>query len=196
MLMNWKQRELNLKIVYYGPALSGKTTNLEQIYARVNPKHRGELVALKTSEDRTLFFDFLQLELDKIGSFTLRVSLYTVPGQTYYEASRRLVLRGADGIVFVADSTPGRLAANLMVWKNMHTHLTELNLPLTKIPIIVQFNKQDISGALTPQFIGKVLRLNGLPTFSAVAKHGDGIFPTLQAAIRNTVKQVQHEVAI
>src|SRR5512135_1756022 len=104
MFINWQLRELNLKMVYYGPALSGKTTNLEQIHARVDPKRRSELVSLKTHEDRTLYFDFLQLELGKISGFTPKIHLYTVPGQTYYEASRKLVLRGADGVVFVVDS--------------------------------------------------------------------------------------------
>ena len=109
MFINWQRRELNLKIVYYGPALSGKTTNLEQIHARTNPERRGELISLKTNEDRTLYFDFLQLELGKIGSLTPKIHLYTVPGQTYYEATRKVVLRGADGIVFVADSSAQRL---------------------------------------------------------------------------------------
>lgn len=116
MFINWQQRELNLKIVYYGPALSGKTTSLEQIHARITPARRSQLVSLKTHEDRTLFFDFLQLELGKIEGLTPKIHLYTVPGQTYYEASRKLVLRGADGVVFVVDSSENRLADSLISW--------------------------------------------------------------------------------
>ena len=117
MQINWQLRELNLKIVYYGPAMSGKTTNLEQIHARVDPAHRSDLVSLKTHEDRTLYFDFLQLELGKINNLTPKIHLYTVPGQSYYEASRRLVLRGADGVVFVANSAPECANANMVAWQ-------------------------------------------------------------------------------
>src|SRR5512135_2889742 len=113
MFINWSSREFNLKVVYYGPAMSGKTTNLEQIYKRMDPRRRSDLVSLKTSEDRTLFFDFLQLELGKIAGLTPKIQLYTVPGQVYYEASRRIVLRGVDGLVFVADSAINRLNENL-----------------------------------------------------------------------------------
>src|SRR5512141_1581578 len=123
MFINWSRRELNLKIVYYGPALSGKTTNLEQIYKRMDPKRRSEMVSLKTSEDRTLFFDFLQLELGKVAGLTPKIQLYTVPGQVYYEATRKLVLNGVDGVVFVADSQPGRLKDNLESWRGLHEHL-------------------------------------------------------------------------
>ncbi len=130
MLINWQSRQLNLKVVYYGPAMSGKTTNLEQIHARVDPNRRSELVSLKTSEDRTLFFDFMQLELGKICGLTPNIHLYTVPGQSYYEASRKLVLRGADGVVFVADSTAGRINENRKSWQDMIVHLEELKSSL------------------------------------------------------------------
>ncbi|HHJ06029.1 MAG TPA: gliding-motility protein MglA [Anaerolineae bacterium] len=191
MFINWQLRELNLKIVYYGPALSGKTTNLEQIYARVNPKQRGELISLKTAEDRTLYFDFLQLELGKISGLTPKIQLYTVPGQSYYEASRKLVLRGADGVVFVADSSARRHTANLEAWKGMKTHLKELNIPYDKLPLVVQFNKQDLPEAIPPPVMKKLLKVNGHPTFDAIAIEGEGVFKTLKAITGMVVKSVR-----
>lgn len=195
MHINWQLRELNLKIVYYGPALSGKTTNLEQIHARVDPAKRSELVSLKTHEDRTLFFDFLQLELGKIGTLTPKIQLYTVPGQAYYEASRKLVLRGTDGIVFVADSASNRLKDNVESWKSMLSHLDALQIPFSSLPLVVQFNKQDLPNALRPDTLKMLLRLNGQPTVSAVAMRGDGVFDTLKLITRNVIAQVQREMA-
>lgn len=195
MFINWQRRELNLKIVYYGPALSGKTTNLEQIHTRTNPERRGELISLKTNEDRTLYFDFLQLELGKIGSLTPKIHLYTVPGQTYYEATRKVVLRGADGIVFVADSSAQRLKDNLELWGNMKSHLTALNISPAEIPIVVQLNKRDLPGAVPPQILKNLLRINGYPTFESVAREGQGVLDTLKAIINETVKSIQREIA-
>lgn len=195
MHINWQMRELNLKIVYYGPALSGKTTNLEQIHARVNPKQRSELVSLKTNEDRTLFFDFLQLELGKIGSLTPKIHLYTVPGQAYYEASRRLVLRGADGVVFVADSSVRQVSANVAAWKNMHSHLTSYKIVPQELPTVVQFNKQDLVDALPDTVMRRLLKVNGRPTFNAVAIQGNGVFDTLKAITRAVVAEVQRCMA-
>ncbi|MEW5867697.1 MAG: ADP-ribosylation factor-like protein [Chloroflexota bacterium] len=195
MHINWQLRELNLKVVYYGPALSGKTTNLEQIHARVNPAQRSELVSLKTHEDRTLFFDFLQLELGKIGGLTPKIHLYTVPGQTYYEASRRLVLRGADGVVFVVDSAAPRLHENLESWKNMLTHLRSFDIDPQGMPIVVQLNKQDLYNALKPPAIRTLLHLNGLPTVEAVAMNGQGVLETLKAITRAVIAQVQRQMA-
>ncbi len=195
MHINWQLRELNIKVVYYGPAMSGKTTNLEQIHARVDPKRRSELVSLKTHEDRTLFFDFLQIELGKIGSMTPKIQLYTVPGQTYYEASRKVVLRGADGLVFVADSARNRMNDNLESWKNMFTHMTSLDISIAHMPIVVQFNKQDLPNALNPEMLKAMLRINGLPIFPAVALKGEGVFDTLKCITRSVVSQVQREIA-
>jgi small GTP-binding protein len=195
MHINWQLRELNLKIVYYGPALSGKTTNLEQIHARVDPTKRSELVSLKTHEDRTLFFDFLQLELGKIGTLTPKIQLYTVPGQAYYEASRKLVLRGTDGVVFVVDSASNRLKDNVESWKSMLSHLESLQIPVAKLPLIVQFNKQDLPNALKPDMLKMLLHLNGQPTVSAVAMRGEGVFDTLKLITRNVIAQVQREMA-
>lgn len=195
MHINWQLRELNLKIVYYGPALSGKTTNLEQIHARVNPAQRSELVSLKTHEDRTLFFDFLQIELGKIGGLTPKIHLYTVPGQSYYEASRRLVLRGADGVVFVADSAALRIGENMEAWRNMQAHLCSFHLDPQQIPTVVQLNKQDLPDALKPQALSYMLRTNGFPTIEAVALKGQGVLETLKAITRGVIAQVQKEMA-
>ncbi len=194
MFINWQLRELNLKVVYYGPALSGKTTNLEQIHARINPQRRGELISLKTAEDRTLYFDFLQLELGKISGLTPKIHLYTVPGQSYYEASRKLVLRGADGVVFVADSAANRTADNLESWKNMKAHLASLNLS-SDIPLVVQLNKRDLPNAMPAPLLRNILHINGLPTFESVAVRGQGVFDTLKAIINGVVKNVQRETA-
>jgi signal recognition particle receptor subunit beta len=195
MHINWQQRELQLKIVYYGPALSGKTTNLEQIYARVDASHRSELVSLKTHEDRTLYFDYLQLELGKIGNLTPKILLYTVPGQVYYEASRKLVLRGADGVVFVADSRPDRIDANRESWETLHQHLASFDPPMTGIPIVVQFNKQDLSNALSEAVLKAMLHIHGLPVYPAVAVNGEGVFDTLKGITRNVITQVQRVMA-
>lgn len=195
MHINWQLRELNLKIVYYGPALSGKTTNLEQIYKRVDPQRRSELISLKTHEDRTLFFDFLQLELGKVGGMLPKIHLYTVPGQTYYEASRRVVLRGADGIVFVADSDPARLKENRQAWADMYKHLRTLNIPEQSLPIVVQFNKQDLRNALSPATLRVMLNVNNLPILPAVALTGEGVLETLKTVTRGVMAMVQQQVA-
>jgi len=195
MFINWQLRELNLKVVYYGPALSGKTTNIEQIYAKVNPKRRGELVSLKTQGDRTLYFDFLQIELGKINGLTPKIHLYTVPGQAYYEASRRLVLKGADGVVFVADSAPKRFKANRIAWRDLHVHLKSFDLSIDSLPVIVQFNKRDLDNAVPIPLLNKGLRLNGkCPTFNAIAAEGEGVFDTLKTTIGKVVKRVHQEM--
>ena len=193
MFINWQLREMNLKIVYYGPALSGKTTNLEQIHARVNPKQRGELVSLKTKQDRTLYFDFLQLELGKISGLTPKLHLYTVPGQSYYEATRKLVLRGADGVVFVVDSDPKRLKANWDSWQSLQVHLTELKIPFTTLPLVVQFNKRDLPRTIPVPYLRKMLQLNGSPAFEAAAIQGQGVFNTFKSIVNKVIKQVQQE---
>jgi signal recognition particle receptor subunit beta len=191
MFINWQLHELNLKVVYYGPALSGKTTNLEQIHARIDPKRRGNLVSLKTSEDRTLYFDFLQVELGKINGLTPKIHLYTVPGQSYYEASRRLVLRGADGVVFVVDSDEKRLGDNLRAWMDMKNHLNQLGTPVTHMPVVIQFNKQDLPDALSTLVLRKMLNMGSYPSFAAVANDGQGVFDTLKAIINGVILSVQ-----
>ncbi len=195
MFINWQSRELNLKIVYYGPALSGKTTNLEQIHARIDPKRRGELVSLKTHEDRTLFFDFMQLELGKIGGLVPKIQLYTVPGQVYYEASRRIVMRGVDGIVFVVDSSASRLNDNLESWASMKMNLAALNIPMKNVPIVVQLNKRDLPTALPLVTLTSVLPISGYTRLEAVAFQSKGVFDTLKAIVNAVVTSVQHEMA-
>jgi hypothetical protein len=193
MFINWQLRQINLKIVYYGPALSGKTTNLEQIHLKIDPTRRGDLVSLKTYEDRTLYFDFLQLELGKINGLTPKIQLYTVPGQAFYEASRRLVLRGADGVVFVADSGANRINENLESWQNMKKHLVTLELSPDTLPTVVQLNKQDLPNALPPAFLQNILNCQKYKTTTAVANIGTGVFDTLKAIISSVVANIQRE---
>ena len=195
MFINMKCRQINLKVVYYGPALSGKTTNLEQIHARIDPSRRGELISLKTAEDRTLFFDFLQLEIGKINGFTPNIQLYTVPGQSYYEASRKVVLKGADGVVFVVDSSSKRRKENIESWNNLHQHLEELNIPLSRLPLVIQFNKQDLEDALSPRILTRALKARAYPAFSASANVGSGVFDTLKAIINGVISSVQRDMA-
>ncbi len=194
MHINWQLRKLNLKIVYYGPALSGKTTNLEQIHKSVDPKRRSNLVSLNTHQDRTLYFDFLQLELGKIAGLTPQLHLYTVPGQTYYEASRKMVLRGADGVVFVADSSARCLRNNLKAWHQLKVHLAALGMDMETFPVVVQFNKQDVPTAMSSTVLHNVMRVNGYPTTTAVAIRREGVFETLKLITRNVIGRVQNEL--
>ena len=194
MFINWKLREINLKIVYYGPALSGKTTNLEQIHARTNPTVRSELFTLDTHEDRTIFFDFLQLEIGRIGKLQPKFGLYTVPGQVYYEATRAAVLRRADGVVFVADSQAGRLEENLASWRNMRQHQREIGQQLTHLPLVVQLNKRDRPDALPVEELKAALGVEAYPCYAAIAIRGIGVPKTLQAAIRLVLVDVQRKM--
>jgi hypothetical protein len=196
MQTNWQLRELNLKIVYYGPALSGKTTNLEQIHSRVDPLHRGELISLKTHEDRTLFFDFLELELGKINDLTPKIHLYTVPGQSYYEASRKLVLRGADGVVFVADSSPEFMHANKVSWNDMNNHLAAHGIALEKLPVVLQCNKQDLVYAVDPQTMKNLLNLYDVNAVPAVAIRGEGVLETLKQITRGVLAHMQQQKVV
>lgn len=195
MHINWQSRKLNLKIVYYGPALSGKTTNLEQIHKSVSPTRRSELVSLNTHQDRTLYFDFLQLELGKISGLTPQMHLYTVPGQAYYEASRKVVLRGADGVVFVADSAPNRLSYNLKSWKQLKIHLDSFGIDMENFPVVVQLNKQDLPNAMSPTVLRNLLRADAYPTFSSAAINRVGVFETLKAVTRTMIRGVQKELS-
>jgi len=191
MFINWKMRELNLKIVYYGPALSGKTTTLEHIYKKTNPQVRGELVTLKTREDRTIFFDFLQLKLGKIKGLTPKFNLYTVPGQVCYAATRKLTLQGADGVVFVADSQMKRLADNIQSYRMMHQQLRELGMDPHHVPCVTQYNKQDLSKIAPTALLDRYFSTNGTPAFETVAIKGTGVLPSLKAAIGLVVAKAQ-----
>ncbi len=193
MFINWQLRQINLKIVYYGPAMSGKTTNLEQVFSKVDPAHRSELVSLKTKEDRTLYFDFLQLELGKINNFTPYFHLYTVPGHTYYEASRKLVLKGADGVVFVVDSAPSRIEDNRESWESLKNHFQALEMAFDQVPVVIQYNKQDLENAVKPPVLGDTLELKTYPGLEAVAIQGKGVFETLRTSIGLVMKKVMKE---
>jgi signal recognition particle receptor subunit beta len=191
MLINWHSRELRLKIVYYGPAMSGKTTNLEQIHARIDPQHKSNLVSVKTDEERTLYFDFMQFELGKICGLTPNIQLYTVPGQEYYQASRRLVLRGADGIVFVADSAAERIEDNVESWQDMRHYLEELNPQPENTPIVVQYNKRDLMNAIAPDHLRSTLGATTINGCEAIAIKGIGVLDTLKTIINQVILQVQ-----
>lgn len=195
MFINWKTRELNVNIVYYGPALSGKTTNLEQVHARTNPTVRSELFTLNTHEDRTIFFDFLQLEMSVIGGLKPKFGLYTVPGQVYYEATRETVLRRADGVVFVADSQATRLDDNRASWNDLHRHLAKMGHRLPGFPVIIQFNKQDLPDALLVDDLKTALGVAQYPCHEAVAIAGTGVPETLHAAMRLVLADVQHKLS-
>jgi len=179
--INFALREVSCKIVYYGPGLSGKTTNLEIVHQKVPSKHKGKLTSLATEGDRTLFFDFLPLDLGTIGGLTTKFQLYTVPGQVYYNATRKLVLRGADGIVFVADSNPLKMAENIESLENLGKNLKENGLDINTIPIVFQWNKRDLENAVPVAELEKNLNKLGAPSFEAVAIRGEGVFPTLKA---------------
>jgi signal recognition particle receptor subunit beta len=194
MFINWKLREINLKIVYYGPALSGKTTNLEYIHAHTNPKIRGELVSIKTHEDRTLFFDFLQLELGEVMGLKPKFHLYTVPGQVYYVASRKLVLQGADGVVFVADSQANRLDDNIESLRDMKVYLAEMGHKVDDFPLVIQFNKRDLPNAAPVPLLRSTLAANGQPCLEAVAVEGKGVFDALKVIIQRVVNRVQGKI--
>ncbi|MFQ3663495.1 MAG: ADP-ribosylation factor-like protein [Chloroflexaceae bacterium] len=194
MFINWALGEINLKIVYYGAALSGKTTNLQFIYARTPANLRGRLISLKTQQDRTLLFDFLQLEIGKVANLKPKFKLYTVPGQVYYAASRRLILQGTDGVVFVVDSQAGRMTENEESWYTMEQHLIELGHDLKTFPIVVQFNKRDLPHALPVQELRRHLPIEGRPCFEAAAIKGHGVFDTLKASMNGVVAAVRRAV--
>jgi signal recognition particle receptor subunit beta len=194
MFINPKRREINIKIVYYGPALSGKTTNLVQIHSRLDPKLRGDLVSLKTREDRTIFFDFLQLELGRIEGLKPRFNLYTVPGQVRYVASRKLVLQGADGVVFVADSQADLRRNNIRAMRNLQQNLLELGYNPVEFPMVVQFNKRDLPDAVPEALLKADLGRNGAPCLSSVATEGLGVFDTLKAIVKLVLAETWRQV--
>jgi hypothetical protein len=182
-LVNFTTREITCKIVYYGPGRSGKTTNLHYIYGRVPESRRGRMVSLATQTDRTLFFDFLPIDLGQISGFTTRFQLYTVPGQVYYNATRRLVLQGADGVVFVADSQARQLDENLESLQNLQANLLEHGIDIRVLPVVMQYNKQDLPRELILQLLelDDALNFRSVPSFPADALHGNGVFETLKA---------------
>ncbi len=185
--INYAAREINIKIVYYGPGLCGKTTNLQYIYEKSNPQQKGKLISLATETDRTLFFDFLPLDLGSVRGFKTRFHLYTVPGQVFYDASRKLILKGVDGVVFVADSQEPRMDANVESLRNLDENLKENGFELKTIPYILQFNKRDLPTAVSTDDMYRKLNLKSEPTFEAVATTGIGVFETLKAVAKQVL---------
>src|SRR5512139_2726210 len=182
--INYAAREINCKIVYYGPGLCGKTTNLQYIYDRTNPAAKGKLISLATETDRTLFFDFLPLDLGTVRGFKTRFHLYTVPGQVFYDASRKLILKGVDGVVFVADSQEARLDANLESLENLKDNLEEQGYQLEQLPFVIQYNKRDLTGIMPVAELSELLNPRRVPDFEACARSGAGVFETLKAVAR------------
>ena len=191
-LVNFTTREITCKIVYYGPGRSGKTTNLHYIYARVPDSRRGRMVSLATQTDRTLFFDFLPIDLGQISGFSTRFQLYTVPGQVYYNATRRLVLQGADGVVFVGDSQARQLDENIESLQNLQSNLLEHGVDVRTMPLVMQYNKQDLPRELilTQAELDDALNFRSVPSFAADALHGRGVFETLKAISELVLKRL------
>ena len=185
--INYASREINCKLVYYGPGLCGKTTNLQYVYEKTNPNARGKLISLATETDRTLFFDFLPLDLGTVRGFKTRFHLYTVPGQVFYDASRKLILKGVDGVVFVADSQEARFDANIESIQNLESNLKDHGYDLLKVPYVLQLNKRDLPTAVPLETMLKQLRLKDEPYFEAVAPKGIGVFDTLKACAKQVL---------
>ncbi len=188
-LINYASREINSKIVYYGPGLGGKTTNIKYVYTKLNPSIKGRLISLATELDRTLFFDFLPVDLGTIRGFKTRFHLYTVPGQVFYNASRKLILKGVDGIVFVADSQIERFDENIESFENMEDNLRTYNLDVNRIPLVIQYNKRDLPNITSVEELQKVLNPeNKYPYFESVATQGIGVFETLKEICKLVLK--------
>ena len=189
--INYASREINCKIVYYGPGLCGKTTNIQWIHEQANPEKRGKLVSLATETDRTLFFDFLPLDMGTVKGFKVRFHLYTVPGQVFYDASRKLILRGCDGIIFVADTQRPRLEANIESIANLATNLKDNGFDIRTIPYVLQLNKRDMPTAASLQEMEELLRFRNEPMIEAVAFKGIGVIETLKACARQILMELQ-----
>jgi len=189
--INYSSREINCKIVYYGPGLCGKTTNLQYVYAKTNPEAKGKMISLATETERTLFFDFLPLSLGEIRGFKTRFHLYTVPGQVFYDASRKLILKGVDGVVFVADSQIERMEANLESVENLRVNLAEQGYDLDKVPYVVQYNKRDLPNVATVEELKRLINPRSVPEFQAVAPTGVGVFDTLKAVAKLVLTELK-----
>ena len=188
--INYASREINCKIVYYGPGLCGKTTNLQWIYDKTNPNAKGKLISLATETDRTLFFDFLPLELGTVRGFKTRFHLYTVPGQVFYDASRKLILKGVDGVIFVADSQVERMDANVESIENLQVNLKAQGYDIMAIPYVLQLNKRDLPNVTPVDEMVQLLRKKGEPVFEAVASKGVGVFETLKGVAKLVLQEL------
>lgn len=189
--INYASREINCKIVYYGPGLCGKTTNLQHIYDSTAQEAKGKLISLATETDRTLFFDFMPLELGTVRGFKTRFHLYTVPGQVYYDASRKLILKGVDGVVFVADSQEERMDANIESLYNLEENLQTQGYDLMKIPYVLQLNKRDLPNVIPMEDLAYELRKKDEPVFEAVAATGAGVFETLKGVAKQVLTELR-----
>ncbi len=189
-MINYASREINCKIVYYGPGLGGKTTNLEYVYSKINPDTRGKMISLATETERTLFFDFLPIDLGSIRGFKTRFHLYTVPGQVYYNASRKLILKGVDGIIFVADSQKHRTEANIEAMHNLYDNLESYGYDIANIPFAIQYNKRDLPEVQPVEELRSQLNPTSVPDFEGIAIEGDGVFDTLKAVSKMVVKSL------
>ncbi len=189
--INYSAREINCKIVYYGPGLGGKTTNLIYIYKKTSPDSKGKMISLATETERTLFFDFLPLALGMIRGFKVRFHLYTVPGQVFYDASRKLILRGVDGIVFVADSQVERMEANIESIDNLRKNLQDQGFNLDTIPFTIQYNKRDLPNVVPVEEMNRVLNPKGVPYFEGVATIGKGVFETLKEVAKQVILEIK-----
>ena len=189
--INFAAREINCKIVYYGPGLGGKTTNLQYVFDKTSDKQKGKMISLATETDRTLFFDFLPLDLGTVRGFKTRFHLYTVPGQVFYDASRKLILRGVDGVVFVADSQEERMDANVEALENLHGNLKEHGYDFLKIPYVLQLNKRDLPNILPVDAMKRELVKRSEPVFEAVACQGVGVFDTLKEVSRQVLIELK-----
>lgn len=189
--INYSSRELNCKIVYYGPGLCGKTTNLQYIYNKTNPQQKGKLISLATETERTLFFDFLPLALGEIKGFKVRFHLYTVPGQMFYAASRKLILKGVDGVVFVADSQVDRMDANIESLEDLKENLNEQGYELYNLPFTMQYNKRDVPDIIPVPDLNDALNPTQVPEFEAVATIGKGVFETLKDVCRQVILELK-----
>lgn len=189
--INYSSRELNCKIVYYGPGLCGKTTNLQYIYTKTNPQQKGKLISLATETERTLFFDFLPLALGEIKGFKVRFHLYTVPGQMFYAASRKLILKGVDGVVFVADSQVDRMDANLESLDDLKINLSEQGYELYTLPFTMQYNKRDVPEIAPIEILNEAINTTNVPEFEGVATTGVGVFETLKDVCRQVIYELK-----
>ncbi len=192
--INYTTKEINCKVIYFGPGLGGKTTNIQFIYEKTQQRERGKLVTLSTENERTLFFDFLPLSIGEVRGFKTRFHLYTIPGQTFYEVSRQFILKGVDGIVFVADSQTERMEANIESFESLEKSLERQGYDIHKLPLAFQYNKRDLPSAVTVQELEATLNPMHRPYFEAIANRGQGVMETLQAVSQLVIRELKGEV--
>jgi signal recognition particle receptor subunit beta len=188
--VNHMSKEINCKIVYYGPGLCGKTANLQHVFGKTKPESKGKMISLATETERTLFFDFLPIDLGMVRGFKIRFHLYTVPGQVFYDASRKLILKGADGVIFVADSQPNRIEANIESVENLEHNLAEYKMKLSEIPYVIQYNKRDLPNVAPIEELREALNPYKVQEFEAAAKAGQGVFETLKGLSKPVLAQL------